>query len=115
MEYGHIIPEWIWVTVIGTVVIGLVKALWGQRNRGLITAEKHAELCGEMKRVIDMNFSELLKTFNDSLKDHSQSLTVLLNTKFENLDEKIENKVFKEIRSMNNGIAKVVTKKRARK
>lgn len=103
MAYGHIIPEWLWVIVIGGILIGLIKSLWGQRNKGLLSIEDHIKACAEVRDVMNTDIERISKSFSDALAVHSKGMMDLLNAKFESLDDKIENKVLRQIKSMGNG------------
>jgi hypothetical protein len=125
------IPEWIWILAVGGIIVGLIKTLWSQRNKGYIkaeehrklseeqgflTAEKHVELCGRMRGEVSMDIDKIIKSFESALNLHSSSIQLLLNAKFESLDDKIENKVLKGLRLLGNGNghtkSKILKKKR---
>jgi hypothetical protein len=100
-----IIPEWVWMIIVGTVIIGLIKALWGSRNKGILSIRDHIDLCLKAREAIGVDIDRITKSFSEALITHSKNMTDLLNSKFDSLDDKIENKIFKQIRSMKNGRA----------
>ena len=100
---NFVIPEWIWVILVGGIIVGLIKALWGGRNQGFLSAEAHGNLCAKNREEICMDIDRMAESFGKSLDAQSENIKLLINTKFDNLDDKIENKIFKELRLLGNG------------
>lgn len=97
------LPEWLWIILVGGMMVGLGKALWGSRNQGFLSTEKHIEFCGKVKEEVCMDIDKISASLNEGLKLHSHNIQMLLNAKFESLDDKIENKVLRELRLISNG------------
>lgn len=95
------LPEWIWVMLVGSCLLGLIGYIWSTRNQGFLTETRHIELCNKRIEGVSMDIEKLSETFRDSLMMQTKGIHDLLNAKFEGLDEKIENKILREIRLLN--------------
>lgn len=76
-------PEWLWMIIVGGVIMGLLAIVYG----GVLTKNEHAEICNKNTVVMQESIKNTIK---DELKDIK-----------EYFDLKIENVVLKEIRKIN--------------
>jgi hypothetical protein len=96
------LPEWLWALIVGSILLALIGYIWNTRNQGYLTSEDHEEHCGKVKKEMCIDIDKVADSFGKTINDHYQNFQLLLNAKFENLDEKIENKVLKELKLISN-------------
>ena len=99
-------PEWLWVILVGGVIIGLVSLIYGiQDNRvgklekwketrpmaeEILTKSNHAQLC-----------KENMKEIKDVLIDNREILIKHVELLKEHLDLKLERDILSELRKLN--------------
>lgn len=80
-------PEWLWVIIIGGVVIGLVTVIYSE----ILTESKHSKICKENTKPI-----------KDLILENRVIVKEQINGLREHLDLKIENTILTELRKINN-------------
>ncbi len=100
-------PEWLWIILVGGVVLGLLKLIYSIKNKRdetidrwkekmpmpeeILTKSSHADICKENTKPI----KDLILENREIVKDQ-------LNGFREYFDLKIENTILTELRKINN-------------
>ncbi|MBE3137643.1 MAG: hypothetical protein IMZ43_09690 [Thermoplasmata archaeon] len=111
------IPGWIWIFLVTVVVAGLVRYAWfGQDKRiqaledckldlnkkgGPLTFFGHQEMCGRFAKERDEEMTESVSNLKEWLGWGLDGMQKDIKNLSENVEDKIENKVLRELRKLN--------------
>jgi len=118
---SYILPEWLWVVIVSGVLMGLVKLVWSLRSKytdsrfksledwrndliksgGALSRDLHNIFCKEVTDQMKVDMSDLGRDLKENLKQSFEIHKAWVETKFEGMDDKIENKILKELRKLN--------------
>jgi len=116
-----VLPEWLWIIIVGAVVIGLIRYVWYLKDRqaderfkslegwkegtikegGVLTKQCHEGLCEEVTDKMKVDLTVFGKDMKESITQGFAAHKQWVEVKFENIDDKIENKILKELQKIN--------------
>lgn len=99
-------PEWLWVILIGGVILGLVSLIYGFQSQRLTNVEKWKETRPMAEEILTKSIhsticKENMKDIKDLLTDNRDILIKHVQDLKEHLDLKLERDILFELRKLN--------------
>lgn len=111
------IPTWVWMFLITVIIAGLVKYAWfGQDRRiqnledcklelnkkgGPLTVLGHQEICYKFTKEKDREMTESMQNLKEWLGLRLDGMQKDIKNLSENMEDKVENKILKELQKLN--------------
>ena len=99
-------PEWLWVILIGGVILGLVSLIYGYQSQRLTKVEEWKETRPMTEEILTKSSHSIickdnLKDLKNILMENREALINQIESVKEYLDVKIERDILVEIRKLN--------------